>query len=126
MALGTFRVNDEDWKAFKQLCKDSGSTASAEIVAYIKSCNKSEKVGVVAAKETRIDSVEMGELLSLTSLDVRIDKLEALIDSRIERAAQERVSMRGDISVLLSEVNTLIEAEDRSPLELTQAINQID
>ena len=76
MALGTFRINDNDWDIFKRLCKDSGSSASAEIVAFIKSCNESGKVGAVTTSETCIDE----------SLDSRLDDLQDSLDNRIELA----------------------------------------
>lgn len=34
--LATFRVNDDEWEAFKEAAKQDGSNASAELIRFIR------------------------------------------------------------------------------------------
>lgn len=50
--LATFRVKEEQWESFKKLCSDSGTNASAAMIAHIQNCLDSgtvETVDTVAA-----------------------------------------------------------------------------
>lgn len=74
--LATFRINEEVWQAFKSLCKDANSNASAVLVAYIQ------------------EQVKGGKLQSIpqpsppTHLD---NALEQYIDQKVEEVVEERL-----------------------------------
>lgn len=80
MKLGTFRVNDDEWKAFKVLCKTAGSTASAEIVAFIRQCNESGELGSAPESsciDESLDSrIELAITTAITPLKAEIAELK--------------------------------------------------
>lgn len=47
--LATFRIDEADWANFQQLCKNSGTNASKELLTYIKGCLEAGKLGQTTA-----------------------------------------------------------------------------
>ena len=75
--LGTFRVSRDDWDKFKSLCSESGSSASAEIVAFIRSCNEQGSVGDRLPGKSELERLDK-------DIDTRIEAAMAPLREEIE------------------------------------------
>ena len=100
--LATFRIEEDDWKAFQEWAKTKGSNATSEVVAY---------VSLVLKKPDR----RIGE----TALEDMIDtRLDALIDSKLEARLKNIQSLNDSktddrIATLIEERLERLEAEGK-------------
>ena len=89
--LATFRVEEDDWKAFQEWAKTKGSNATSEVVAYVSLVLKKpdSRTGGTALED-------MIDALIDSKLEARIKNIQPLNDSktddRIVALIEERLS----------------------------------
>ncbi|ANV88863.1 hypothetical protein [Picosynechococcus sp. PCC 7117] len=98
--LGTFRVDKDDWDKFKSLCNEAGSSASAEIVAFIRSCNEQGSVGDRLPGKSELE------------------KLEKDIDNRIEAAMAPLLGRIEKLEAIANDAEKLETMAENSPLRM--------
>ena len=77
--LATFRVKEDNWLNFQALCKESGTNASAVLIAYIQACLDSGKVaGAIVFSSDAVTRPEFEQLQNeLAELRVELGKFDA-------------------------------------------------
>ena len=77
--LATFRVKEDNWLNFQALCKESGTNASAVLIAYIQACLYSGKVaGAIVFSSDAVTRPEFEQLRNeLAELRVELRKFDA-------------------------------------------------
>ncbi len=119
--LATFRIEEDDWKAFKDWAENHGSNASSELIKFVLSClgriDREETVKL----ETYIDSYLSANLDS--HLESKIDNnLDSRIDEKLKTAlATLRSELHAEIETLQAENQALRQRlEEVSRLPATQ------
>jgi hypothetical protein len=98
--LATFRIEEEDWKAFQEWAKSKGSNATSEVVAYVSlTLGKTDKrIGGNALDEmidSRLDSLIDSKLearlkdIQALNESKKDDRIVALIEKRLEKLEAE-------------------------------------
>ncbi|MFB2920292.1 MULTISPECIES: hypothetical protein [Aerosakkonema] len=78
--LATFRIDGDEWEAFQQWAKRSGTNASALLVDYIEQC--------LDRPPTKISILSQNEITN--NIDARIDTIEKRLKV-LEESIEERI-----------------------------------
>jgi hypothetical protein len=104
--LATFRIEEEEWEAFKEWSNANGSNASAVLIDLVRGCLSGKTPGVSSvpspdstpthlddSTEQRIDKIEQ-------RLDKEIDKRDDYLDKRIDSIDRCIEEMRSQLEEL--------------------------
>lgn len=79
--LATFKIDENDWEAFKAVCDTQGIPASRALVGFIEQVNKAGKV----------DESLLPKPKSSQNIDIDIDSLEARLMDRLMARLDDRL-----------------------------------
>ena len=84
--LATFKVDEQDWEAFKALCDAQGTNASRTLISFIEQSLADGKIDESLLPKPRIASSQNIDI-DIDSLEARLmDRLMARLDNRLEAA----------------------------------------
>ena len=86
--LATFRIDPDEWEAFQEWAKRSGTNASALLVNYIEQCldRPPSKISRFSLNGTD-DNIER----RIDSIDKRLKLLEGSIEEKIEKLIKKQM-----------------------------------
>lgn len=87
--LATFRINGDEWEAFQEWAKRSGTNASALLVDYIEQCldRPPAKISIISQNET-INNIDY----RIDTIEKRLKALEESIEERIEKFIKRQIA----------------------------------
>ncbi|MCL1474610.1 hypothetical protein [Argonema antarcticum] len=87
--LATFRINPDEWQAFQEWAKRSGTNASALLVDYIEQCldRPPDKISRISPDGTT-NNIDY----RIDSIDKRLKALEGAIEERIEKLIKRQMT----------------------------------
>lgn len=109
--LATFRVDEDDWKAFKEWSENKGSNASSELIKFIGvSLGRIDSEVNLPSIDSRIDNYLDNNLGK--HLDKRIDeKLASSLDKNLDVESKIQNAVASQIALLKAELQPILEAE---------------
>jgi len=86
--LATFKIDEQDWEAFKVLCEQSGTNASRTLISFIEQSIADGKINESFLPKPRSAS---SQSVSSQSIDIDIDSLEARLMDRLMARLDDRL-----------------------------------
>ncbi|HEY9866829.1 MAG TPA: hypothetical protein V6D21_21835 [Candidatus Obscuribacterales bacterium] len=84
--LATFKVDEQDWEAFKALCDAQGTNASRTLISFIEQSLADGKIDESLLPKSRSSSSQNIDI-DIDNLEARLmDRLMAKLDDRLEAA----------------------------------------
>ncbi|MBD2485828.1 hypothetical protein [Planktothrix sp. FACHB-1365] len=82
--LATFKIDEQDWEAFKALCDSQGTNASRTLISFVEQSIAAGKIDDLFLPKPRSASSQ--------SIDIDIDSLETRLMDRLMARLDDRLS----------------------------------